>query len=224
LQIAATTGLLGLAAYIGIFASYFYHSYRYGGWPLAALSGGVLAYILQLQLSFPSAASNVAFWGLLGSSVAIMRLQAQGDEPLQETTKSASVEMAETPRAKAFEGLVVLVVFIVLISLALPAFLDQREKAAKAARDGLILNVSRSVDIYEQARESGRAYPEAGVYTSYHPIKAGAGLKFRPSVNVRITTTTSGGRFRVEGESTTLAGSFKTTYDSATDKYSTNSS
>lgn len=226
LQIAATTGLLGLAAYIWIFVSYFAHAYRCGGWPLAALSGGVLAYILQLQLSFPSASSNVAFWGLLGSSVAIMRLSDQGDdETFQDTTKAESVEATtETPRAKAHDILVVVVVSIVLVSLAVPTFLDQRAKAAKAARTDLILNVSQSVRLYEQARESGGTYPEAGVYTSRRPIKEGAGLSFRPSDNVEITTTTSGDRFEVEGESTSLSGTFKASYDSATGKYTRPSS
>ncbi|MDQ3862093.1 MAG: O-antigen ligase family protein [Actinomycetota bacterium] len=223
LEIAATTGLLGLTAYIWIFVSYFSNAYRYGGWPLAALSGALLAYILQLQLSFPSASSNVAFWSLLGSSVAIMRLQGRGDEePVQETTKAESVQVrTETPRARAYELLVVIVVFVVLVSLALPTFLDQREKAAKAAREDLILNVSQSVYVYEQSRELQGTYPKAGVYTSRHPIKGGGGLSFRPSNNVVITTTTSENRFKVEGKSTSLSGVFKASYDSATRKYTT---
>ncbi len=75
LQVAATTGLLGLAAYFWIFASYFRNAYRSGGWPLLALSGGVLAYILQLQTAFTTIATGVTFWAVLGVSVAIMRLQ-----------------------------------------------------------------------------------------------------------------------------------------------------
>lgn len=75
LQVAATTGLLGLAAYLWIFVSYFRHAYRSGGWPLLALSGGVLAYILQLQTAFTTIATGVTFWAILGVSVAIMRLQ-----------------------------------------------------------------------------------------------------------------------------------------------------
>lgn len=75
LQIAATTGLLGLAAYLWIFVSYFRHAYHSGGWPLLALSGGVLAYILQLQTAFTTIATGVTFWAILGVSVAIMRLQ-----------------------------------------------------------------------------------------------------------------------------------------------------
>jgi hypothetical protein len=222
LQIAATMGLLGLAAYLWIFVSYFLSAYRSGGWPLLALSGGLLAYILQLQLSFPSAASNVAFWGLLGSSVAIMRLQGQGsDEPSREDAAKAEGvgEATETPGARRYELLVVAVVCIALISLSVPTFLDQRQEAAEKARDDLVLNVSQSVRVYEQARASGGTYPEAGVYTRQRPIKAGGGLKFRPSDNVEITTTTSGDRFRVEGESTSLSGTFKASYDSATDKY-----
>jgi type II secretory pathway pseudopilin PulG len=155
-----------------------------------------------------------------------MRLQGQGDdETSQDTTKAESVEATtETPRAKAHDILAVVVVSIVLVSLAVPTFLDQRAKAAKAARTDLILNVSQSVRLYEQARESGKTYPEAGVYTSHRPIKEGAGLGFRPSENVEITTTTSGDRFEVEGESKSLCGTFKASYDSATHKYTTPSS
>jgi type II secretory pathway pseudopilin PulG len=226
LQIAATTGILGLAAYVWIFVSYFSNAYRHRGWPLVALSGGLLAYILQLQLSFPSASSNVAFWGLLGSSVAIMRLQDQGDdEPAQETTKAENVEAAtETHKARAYELLVVVVVFIALISLAVPTFLHQREEAAKAARQDLILNVSQSVRLYEQSVVSRGTYPEAGVYSRRRPIRAGAGLSFRPSENVEITTTTSNDGFKVDGESTSLCGTFEASYDSATRKYTTSSS
>ncbi len=80
LQIAATTGLLGLAAYLWIFVSYFRHAYHSGGWPLLALSGGVLAYILQLQTAFTTIATGVTFWAILGVSVAIMRIQVEGDK------------------------------------------------------------------------------------------------------------------------------------------------
>jgi O-antigen ligase len=224
LQIAATTGLLGLAAYVWIFVSYFFNAYRRGGWPVIALSGGLLAYILQLQLAFPTAASNVVFWGLLGSAVAIMRLQDQeDDEPDQGPMEAASVEAAtETPKAKAaYVPLVVAVVFIGLTALAVPTFLHQREVAAKAAREDLILNVSQTVNLYKQSRASRGTYPEAGVYTSRHPIRVGPGQIFRPSNNVYITTTTSEDGFRVEGKSTSLSGTFKASYDSATRKYKT---
>jgi O-antigen ligase len=75
LQVAATTGLLGLAAYLWVFVSYFRNAYRSGGWPLLALSGGVLAYILQLQTAFTTIAIGVTFWAILGVSVAVMRIQ-----------------------------------------------------------------------------------------------------------------------------------------------------
>ncbi len=75
LQVAATTGLLGLAAYLWVFVSYFRNACRSGGWPLLTLSGGVLAYILQLQTAFTTIATGVTFWAILGVSVAIMRLQ-----------------------------------------------------------------------------------------------------------------------------------------------------
>lgn len=221
LQIAATTGLLGLVAYVWIFVSYFSNAYRRGGWPLVAFSGGLLAYILQLQLSFPSASSNVAFWGLLGSSVAIMRLQDRvDDEPDQQAIGGESTEaVSETPKARAYELVVFAAVFVVLTSLAVPTFLHQREVAAKAARQNLMLNVSQSVQLYEQAKGSRGTYPRAGVYTSRRPIREGGGLSFRPSDNVKIITTTSGDSFEVDGESTSLSGTFKASYDSTTRKY-----
>lgn len=77
LQVAATTGLLGLAAYLWVFVSYFRHAYRSGGWVLLALSGAVLAYILQLQTAFTTIGIGVTFWAILGVSVAIMRIQEQ---------------------------------------------------------------------------------------------------------------------------------------------------
>lgn len=82
LQVAATTGLLGLAAYLWIFVSYFRNAYRSGGWPLLALSGGVLVYILQLQTAFTTIATGVTFWAILGVSVAIMRLQERDSKPV----------------------------------------------------------------------------------------------------------------------------------------------
>lgn len=224
LQVAATTGLLGLAAYVWILISYFRNAYRRGGWPLIALSGGVLAYILQIQTSFPTAATNVAFWGLLGASVAIMRLQdRQSDERDPETPGAGNVETAlfpETPGAKMYELLTVVVVVAVLTSIALPTFHDQREKAAKIARMGLGLNVSRTVRLYEQTKLLRGTYPEAGVYTRDDRIKGG-GMWFRPARIVTITTISSGDDFEVEGESTSLSGTFRYSYDSTTGEYST---
>jgi hypothetical protein len=75
LQVAATTGLLGLAAYLWVFVSYFLNAYRRGGWTLLALSGGVLTYVLVIQTSFSIMVDEVALWAILGASVAVMRLQ-----------------------------------------------------------------------------------------------------------------------------------------------------
>jgi putative inorganic carbon (HCO3(-)) transporter len=224
LQVAATTGLLGLAAYGWILVSYFRNAYRRGGWPLIALSGGLLAYIFQIQTSFPTAATNVAFWGLLGASVAIMRLQDQeSNEPDSETPETGSVETAltpETPRARAYELLSVVVVVAVLTSIAVPTFLDQREEAAKTARADLGRNVRLTAQLYEQAKASRGTYPEAGVYTSDDTVRGG-GSRFRPSENVTITTSTSEDGFKVEGESTSLSGTFRYSYDSTTGEYAT---
>lgn len=224
LQVAATTGLLGLAAYIWILISYFRNAYRRGGWPLIALSGGLLAYIFQIQTSFPTAATNVAFWGLLGASVAIMRLQDQeSNEPAPEATGAGNAgedPLSATPRAKVYELLVVVVVFAVLTTIAVPTFLDSREDAAQGARADLILNVREAVGVYEQARALRGTYPEAGVYTSDNPVRGG-GIKFRPSENVRLTIITPGDGFKIEGEYSAFAGTFRYSYDSATDEYAT---
>lgn len=77
LQVAATTGLLGLGAYLWVFVAYFRHAYRSGGWGVLALSGGVLAYILQLQTAFTTIGTGVTFWAVLGVTVAMMRLRKQ---------------------------------------------------------------------------------------------------------------------------------------------------
>src|SRR5215217_2497380 len=74
LQVLATTGALGLAAYMWIFFAYFRNVYRCGGWALMALSGGMLAYILQLQTIFTTLTTSVTFWAVLGVSAAVMRL------------------------------------------------------------------------------------------------------------------------------------------------------
>jgi len=220
LQVAATTGLLGLAAYVWILVSYFRNAYRSGGWPLLALSGGVLAYILQIQTSFPTASTSVAFWGILGASAAIMRLQGgEDDEP--ETAEAGSAGTAltsETPRAKVYEILAVVAVVAVLASIAVPTFLGQREEAARAARAELRLNVRQTVEIYELALASRGTYPEAGVYTSNDTIRS-RGMSLRPPANVKITTTTSGNDFEASGESTTLSGTFRYSYDSTTGEY-----
>lgn len=100
LQVAATTGLLGLVAYLWIFVSYFRHAYRSGGWPLLALSGGVLAYILQLQTAFTTIATGVTFWAILGVSVAIMRLQDR-ENAKEEPKPLASESMEAAPGAEA---------------------------------------------------------------------------------------------------------------------------
>ncbi len=78
LQVAATTGLLGLASYIWILVAYFRKAYKCGGWTLIALSAGVLAYIVHLQTAFTSIATGITFWAIIGVSVAVMRLSASG--------------------------------------------------------------------------------------------------------------------------------------------------
>ncbi len=157
LQLAATTGLLGLAAYLWVLVSYFRNAYRHGGWALAALSGAVLAYVLQLQTAFPSVATDVAFWGLLGVSVGIMRLDGWGgearpadSEDLPATSDRRRDEfLAEAPvgsrRSRRLgkksphrgELLVAGAVVVLLAAIALPTFFQQREKIAEVERTQL---------------------------------------------------------------------------------------
>ncbi|MBD0356110.1 MAG: O-antigen ligase family protein, partial [Rubrobacter sp.] len=207
LQVSATTGLLGLAAYLWVFVSYFRNVYRRGGWPLIALSGGVLAYILQLQTVFPTIATSVAFWGVLGASVAVMRIHdREGGEPNPNTAQAGNVGealTAETPRGRAYELLVVAIVVGVLAALAVPTFLDQREKFAQLERAAVWRDVVLTVSAYEEAKAQSGTYPEAGVYTATDRIE-GSGTSFYPSRNVTIIATTpAGGGFTIEGESTT---------------------
>ena len=106
-----------------------------------------------------------------------------------------------------------------LATFAVPTFLDQREKFARLERAVVTRDVSLTVTVYEQAKAQSGTYPEAGVYTTTDTIEGG-GTSFYPTRNVTITTTTpAGGGFTVEGESTTLSGTFGTSYDSTTGSY-----
>ncbi|MBA2344045.1 MAG: O-antigen ligase family protein [Rubrobacter sp.] len=221
LQVAATTGLLGLAAYVWVLVSYFRNSYKGGGWPLLALSGGVLAYILQIQTSFSTAATSVAFWGILGTSAAIIRIQGaeEDDQASESRSSAATVSTREAPRARLYEILTFVVVVAVIASIAFPTFMDQREQAAKVARTDLKLYVRQTVKLYDQTNEARGTYPRSGVYTSEDKIRGPLGMRLRPPDNIKITTRTPGQGFRVLGKSTTLSGTFKYSYSSATNKY-----
>ena len=65
--------------------------YWSGGWPLLALSGGMLAYILQLQTWVTTLTTGVTFWAILGVSVAIMRIQSQEQEKGQTLEEKSRV-------------------------------------------------------------------------------------------------------------------------------------
>lgn len=98
LQVAATTGLLGLGAYLWIFVSYFRHAYKSGGWVTLVLSGAVLAYILQLQTAFTTIATGVTFWAILGVSVAIMRLRGATDQVRGEDSRKTGPLLVDAIR------------------------------------------------------------------------------------------------------------------------------
>jgi O-antigen ligase/type II secretory pathway pseudopilin PulG len=234
LQLAATTGLLGLAAYLWVFVSYFRNVYRRGGWPLIALSGGVLAYFLQLQTGIDAIDTSVVFWAILGVSVALMRLhdrEEQSGAPnntktLEEDESVGTTLTPQTPRGGVYELGVVVLVVGVLVAIAVPTFLNQREKAAETQPEVLMADVEKFILAYNLAWMQGEPYPEAGVYTKENPIKHPDGSPaFTPSAGVTISTaTTCGGGFTVEGESTTLAGgTFRYSYASATATYTSSS-
>ena len=219
-QVAATTGLLGLAAYLWVLVSFFRNAYRRGGWGLLALSGAVLAYVIQIQTAFPSVATDVAFWGILGASVALMRLQDRRAGEPPEDAEGPPPPVA--PKKGRGELLVAAAVVSVLTAVAVSTFLEQREQAAKLERATLVLEVRQAADLYKRIGRHTGNYPEAGVYTREKPIKNQNGRnKLRPSSGVSITTKiTPANEFTVEGKNSTLAGTFRYSYDSATKEYS----
>ena len=214
LQLAATTGLLGLAAYLWVLGSFFRNAYKRGWWLLTALSGAVLAYVIQLQTAFPSVATDVAFWGVLGASVALMRFR---DGESTESLEGDDPPSYGSSRGGRVELLAGLVVVGTLVSLAVPTFLQQREKTIGLERAELTLNVFQATNAYRSTGRSDGTYPKDGTYTRTTPILNARGRPaFRPSGNVVITTeTTPEGEFIITARSTTLAGTFSSSYDSA---------
>lgn len=74
LQVAATQGLIGLAAWLVFLAAYGEAALRAlktapGGWPRAVIAGGIaatLAYLVQAQLEFSTFVVTPTFWALAG--------------------------------------------------------------------------------------------------------------------------------------------------------------
>jgi type IV pilus assembly protein PilA len=230
LQVSATTGLLGLAAYLWVFVSYFRNVYRRGGWPLIALSGGVLAYFLQLQTGIDAIDTSVVFWAILGVSVALMRIHDREEQSsdlnntktLQEDESVGTTLTPQTPRGSVYELGVVVLVVGVLVAIAIPTFLNQRETAAETQPELLTGDVEEFVLAYQLAWMQDEPYPKAGVYTKDNPLKHpdGGPAAFTSSAAVTISTaTTCAGGFTVEGESSTLTGTLRYSYDSATGTY-----
>ena len=179
LQLAATTGLLGLAAYLWVLVSFFRNAYKRNGWILTALSGAVLAYVIQLQTAFPSVVTDVAFWGVLGSSVAVMRLLNREREELPE--EDGAHASSGSYRGGRVELLAGLVVVTALIALTVPTFLQQREKTMEFERARLNLNLLQAADAYRRIGRTSEAYPEAGTCTYVNPILNAKGQPtFRP--------------------------------------------
>ncbi len=171
LQVAATTGFLGLAAYVWVLVSFFLNAYRHTGGILAALSGAVLAYVIQLQTAFPSVATDVAFWGILGASVALMRLADREDsEPPEGTNIVGSRRSRQRSKSAGRAELLVAVAVVGLLAvIAVPTFLQQQKKIAESERARLNIELLLAVARYESfLRVSGNG-PEAGVYTAANP-------------------------------------------------------
>jgi type II secretory pathway pseudopilin PulG len=106
-----------------------------------------------------------------------------------------------------------------LVAIAVPVFLNQREIAAESQQEVLMADVEKFILAYNLASVQGEPYPEAGVYTKENPLQEG-NIMVSPTDTVTISTTTAcGGGFTVEGESTTLAGTFRYSYASATGTY-----
>lgn len=222
LHLAATTGLLGLAAYAWVLVSYFRNVYRRNEWLLAVLSGAVLAYVIQIQTAFSSVATGVAFWGMLGGSVALMRLRdAEGAE---NPTGGAGPRPASEPAGKLKDELAAAAAAVLLVAaIAVPTFLKQREAAIAVERRNLAVEVRETVDLYERTYNYAGVYPETGVYDRDHPVKNRSGGKsIKPRSSVVLTTSaTDKGDFMVEGRSEILAGTVWYSYNSSTGEYST---
>ena len=221
-HLAATTGLLGLAAYTWVLVSYFRNVYRRSNWLLVALSGAVLAYVIQIQTAFPSVATGVAFWGMLGGSVALMRLRdaASMENPTGDAETHSAPEPAGEPRV---ELLAAAAAMLLVAAIAVPTFLKQRDAAIGVERRNLAVEVRETVDLYQRTYNYAGTYPETGVYDRDNPVRnrnGGKAIKPRASV-VLSTSATDEGDFVVEGKSVILAGTVWYSYDSATGKYST---
>jgi type IV pilus assembly protein PilA len=125
-----------------------------------------------------------------------------------------------------YERLVVVAVVGVVLALAVPTFLNQREKAVEPVRFNILGGIYNTIRVYKEVEAESGTYPEPGTYTQDRPIEDPEGnTVYTPPPNVTITTsTTPAGDLTVEGESVTLAGTFKSSFDSATGTYTQSSS
>ncbi|PLS86114.1 MAG: hypothetical protein CYG60_08950 [Actinobacteria bacterium] len=184
--------------------SFFLNAYRRTGGILAALSGAVLAYVIQLQTAFPSVATDVAFWGILGASVALMRLADREDsEPPEGTNIVGSRRSRQRSKSAGRAELLVAVAVVGLLAvIAVPTFLQQQKKIAESERARLNIELLLAVARYESfLRVSGNG-PEAGVYTAANPIREPNGRPIvTPSDSLTITVEDMPeGEFTMEGK------------------------
>jgi type IV pilus assembly protein PilA len=116
------------------------------------------------------------------------------------------------------ELLVVVIIIGILAAIAIPVFLNQRQKAQEAKVES---DVRNTVSAYEQAYAQDNAYPAAGTYTSAAPIQDAAGNNLlTPSDGDSIVTTVAGGGYTVTGTNPGT-GFTSYSYDSTTGAYTT---
>jgi len=156
LQVAATQGLLGVAAYSGLLAMVAVAWWRGRARPGApALLGAWLAYVLPLQLDFSWLPAAAPAWLLLAVAVAVWR-----DDPDGPAETAPALEPA-WPRLAAGAGAAVALAALVAVSVALPLAADARFRAALVAaqrgdRTGALAAIA----------DARRLAPEQGVYAS----------------------------------------------------------
>ncbi|HEY7199414.1 MAG TPA: O-antigen ligase family protein [Candidatus Dormibacteraeota bacterium] len=157
LQVAATQGLLGVAAYVGLLAAVVVAWWRGRARPgAAALIGAWLAYVLPLQVGFSWLPGAAPAWLLLAVAVVVWGRDAPG--------RPAEVAPARAPGVRRLAlgtGAAAALTALLAASAALPLAADARFRAALlASARG---DRAGALSAIEDAR---RLAPEQGVYAA----------------------------------------------------------